>query len=406
MSMRSTVILSAVLAVAGCATSDVPRAAAAPVQAAAAQREPDERGAESADPLLARAGIAHETVGEAFVTAATPQDNIDSPAVWRAPNGRLWLLATAKQGGGLVIYDGDRGDTVARYGHEGDGLGEFRRPNGIAVLGDLAFVVERDNRRVQVLSLSLPAASSRAVGVVDTRTPQLRPLASFGQQQLQQPYGLWVRALSPRELEVIVTDAYMAGEDADGNEIAPPLEQLGRRMQRYRLQLGGAAPIARHLAGFGDTSAAGAIRVPESIWGDPAHDRLLIAEEDLATGTAIRDYSLDGRYRGQTIGQDLFKAQAEGIALWQCDDGSGYWITTDQFKDRSLFHVFDRASLRHLGAFAGRTVGNTDGVWLQQSGSMRFPDGAFYAVHDDQAVGAFDWRDIARALNLRSRCSA
>ena len=402
--MRSTVILSAVLAVAGCATSDAPRGEATS-RTPAPQREPDQRG-ESADPLLARAGIAHAVVGEAFVTAATPQDNIDSPAVWRAPNGRLWLLATAKQGGGLVIYDGDRGDSVARYGREGAALGEFRRPNGIAVLGDFAFVVERDNRRVQVLSLSLPAAASRAVGVADTRTPQLRALASFGEQQLQQPYGLWVRAVDAQELEVIVTDAYMAGQDANGDDIAPPLDQLGRRMQRYRVRLGGATPLARHVGAFGDTGAAGAIRVPESIWGDPAHDRLLIAEEDLATGTAIRDYGLDGRYRGRTLGAGLFQAQAEGIALWQCDDGGGYWIATDQFKDRSLFHVFDRASLRHLGAFAGRTVGNTDGVWLQQNGSTRFPDGVFYAVHDDQAVGAFDWREIARALNLRSRCAA
>ncbi|WP_082124557.1 phytase [Lysobacter capsici] len=408
--MRPTVCVSVLvpvlLALSACATPEAPRASdpSTPlVERAPDRREPDEQA--DADPLLSRAGIAHQVVEEAFVTPATPRDNIDSPAVWRAPNGRLWLLATAKQGGALTIYDGDDGRAVGRFGREGDALGEFRRPNGIAVLGDMAFVVERDNRRVQVLSLSMPAAASRAVGVADTRAPRLRALMSFGQQQLQQPYGLWVRALGPRQLEVIVTDAYMAGEDADGNEIPPPLEQLGRRMQRYRLQLGAGAPVAQHVAAFGDTSAAGAIRVPESIWGDPAHDRLLIAEEDLATGTAVRDYTLDGRYRGQTIGQDLFKAQAEGIALWQCEDGSGYWIATDQFKDRSVFHVFDRASLRHLGAFAGKTVGNTDGVWLQQNGSVRFPDGVFYAVHDDQAVGAFDWRDVARALGLRSRCS-
>ncbi|WP_441820895.1 phytase [Lysobacter sp. TAB13] len=402
MPMRPTLLLSLAFVLSGCATSDSQRDAQAPAHSA--QREPDERDAADADPLLARAGVDYRRVDEAFVTAATPQDNIDSPAVWRAPNGRLWLLATAKQGNGLVIYDGDQGASVARYGREGGELGEFRRPNGIAVFGDLAFVVERDNHRVQVLSLSLPSAPLNAPGIADTRTPRLRALASFGQEQLQQPYGLWVRGISADELEVIVTDAYMAGKDAKGDEIPPPLEQLGRRMQRYRIDLRGGEPVARHLGAFGDTSAAGAIRVPESIWGDPAHDRLLIAEEDLSTGTAIRDYTLDGRYRGQTIGLGLFKAQAEGIALWQCDDGSGYWIATDQYKDRSVFHVFDRASLRHLGAFAGGAVGNTDGVWLQQSGSVRFPDGVFYAVHDDQAVGAFDWRDIARALNLRSRC--
>ena len=91
--------------------------------------------------------------------------------------------------------------------------------------------------------------------------------------------------------------------------------------------------------------------------------------------------------------------------MWQCADGSGYWITTDQFMDRSVFHLYDRVSLTHLGAFAGNTVANTDGVWLNQSATTRFPNGVFYAVHDDQGLGAFDWRDIAQALNLRSDCA-
>ncbi|ROU08395.1 phytase [Lysobacter enzymogenes] len=404
--------LAAVATVAALVSCATPRSArdaadAAPAIVADARpddNEPDRRAAEAGDPLLARSGIDHHVVAEAFLTASTPEDNIDSPAIWRAPNGRLWLLATAKQGDGLAIYDGDNGERVGRYGRGGAAPGQFRRPNGIAVFGDLAFVVERDNHRVQVLQLSLPPARSAQPGVADARTPRLRPLATFGEGELQQPYGLWVRQSAPGTLEAIVTDAYMAGEDGNGDAIAPPLERLDRRLQRYELALGAGAPRVRRLGAFGDTSAEGAIRVPESVWGDPAHDRLLIAEEDLATGTALREYGLDGRYRGRTIGQGLFKAQAEGIALWQCADGSGYWIATDQYKDRSLFHVFDRASLRHLGAFAGRGVGNTDGVWLQQAGSVRFPDGAFYAVHDDRAVGAFDWRDIARALGLRARC--
>ena len=88
------------------------------------------------------------------------------------------------------------------------------------------------------------------------------------------------------------------------------------------------------------------------------------------------------------------------MALAQCADGTGYWIATDQFKDRSVFHVFDRKTLAHKGAFAGNRTANTDGVWLDQSADARFPQGAFYAVDDDQAVAAFDWRDIAKALSL------
>lgn len=373
------------LALAGCASTPKPAA-----------EEPDEIG--KGDPMLSEAGVPHVVVAEAFVTATTPDDNIDSPAAWRTPEGATWLFATAKEGKGLVVYDGDTGATLRSVGTQGARPGQFDRPNGVFVqevagqgpLRALLFVVERDNHRVQVLGL-----------------PSLATLGTFGESDLKKPYGLWVRpAQDGAGYEVLVTDAYMAGEDAAGEDIVPPLAQLDRRVHRYRVSLADGTLHAKAGTPFGDTTPAGAIRIPESLWGDPANDRLLVAEEDIATGTAVREYGIDGRYRGRTIGGGLFKAQAEGIALWQCADGSGYWITTDQFKDRSVFHLFDRTTLEHVGAFAGRTVGNTDGVWLHQAPTARFPAGVFYAVHDDQAVGAFDWRDVARALKLPPTCGA
>lgn len=350
------------------------------------EREPDEDVA--VVPLLSRAGVAHAVVAEAFVTASTKNDNIDSPAAWRAPDGKTWLFATAKAGFGLTLYDGDSGETWRTYGADGEGPGQFRRPNGISIVDDLLFVVERDNHRVQVLTL-----------------PSLTPISAFGAKDLTQPYGLWVRKLDGQAYEVLVTDAYMAGKRANGWDIPPPLPELGRRVHRYRFERHRDGAAIEHLGTFGDVTEAGAIRIPESIWGDVAHDRLMISEEDTTTGTAVREYDLGGKYRGRTIGLGLFKAQAEGIALWQCADGSGYWIATDQYMDRSLFHVYDRVTLEHLGAFAGQTVANTDGVWLHQAATTRFPNGVFYAVHDDQGVGAFDWRDIANALHLRTACA-
>lgn len=350
-------------------------------------REPDE--ITGAEPTLAGSGIAHATVAEAFLTAATPKDNIDSPASWAAPDGKTWLFATAKEGKGLVLYDGDTGATLRGVGTVGSRAGQFKRPNGVAVSGNLLFVVERDNHRVQVLSL-----------------PGLISLASFGEGELRQPYGLWIRELENGEREVLVTDAYMAGKDAKGDDIVPALDQLDRRIKRYRVRIDGDSVSAALTGTLGDTSPEGAIRIPESLWGDPTHDRLLISEEDIVTGTALREYTLAGEYRGRTIGLGQFQAQAEGIALWACPDGSGYWLATDQFKDRSLFHVYDRRTLAPLGAFAGNTVANTDGIWLHQRGTARFPQGVFYAVHDDMAVAAFDWRDIAAALSLRQGCDS
>jgi 3-phytase len=364
-----------VFALAGCMASSPSREVSP-----AHEPEPDEAD----DVTTARSGVTFVEIAESFLTRATPDDNIDSPASWRAPDGATWLIATAKAGDGLRVYDGDDGRVLRSIGRSGGEDGEFRRPNGIFVVDDLVFVVERDNHRVQVL-----------------RLPAFESLGSFGSDELHLPYGIWLRP-SAKGYEVFVTDAYMSDADDD---VPPPLAELNARVQRYHVALAGTRIDATSLGAFGDITAAGAIRIPESLWGDPEHDRLLIAEEDQATGTRLREYTFAYRYAGRDIGATQFHAQAEGIALWRCADGSGYWIATDQYKDRSVFHVYDRETLAYRGAFAGR-VANTDGVWLQQAPTRAFPHGVFYAVDDDQAVGAFDWRRIAGALRLRESCAS
>ena len=328
------------------------------------------------------AGSDATVIAEAWLSPMTPADNIDSPASWIAPDGRSWVIATAKSTDVLVVYDGDSGRELRRVGRGGTGAGEFRRPNGIAVVDDLAFVVERDNRRVQVL-----------------RLPSFAHVASFGDADLEQPYGLWIRERAGG-YDVYVTDAYMAGEDANGDDILPPLSALDRRVKRYAVERDGTRLRARLAGSFGDTGAHGALRVVESIWGDVDNDRLLIAEEDESYADELKVYDLSGRFAGRTVGDGVFAAQAEGIMLKRCAGGGGWWLTTEQGKGRTVFHLFDRGTLAHVGAVAGRTVANTDGIWLQDAPTTRFPDGVLYAVHDDQGLVAFDWRDIAGALSL------
>lgn len=321
-------------------------------------------------------------IQEAFLTPMTPADNIDSPASWTTPEGQRWLIATAKATDRLVVYDGQTGAHLREVGTTGEGAGQFKRPNGIAVVDDMVFIVERDNHRVQVLSL-----------------PDFAPVLTFAAEQLQKPYGLWVNK-TDAGYQVYVTDAYMAGEDAQGEDILPPLDQLDKRVWRFDVARNGDALSAKVVGSFGDATADGALRVVESIWGDPANDRLLIAEEDETYANELKVYDLAGKYVGKTIGRDVFKAQSEGIMLKICADGGGWWLTTEQGKGRTVFHLFDRKTLAHTGAVTGAKVANTDGIWLDASASERFPDGVLYAVHDDQGVVALDWRDIAKSLQL------
>jgi 3-phytase len=312
-------------------------------------------------------------IEERYLTARDTVDNLDSPAVWQAPDGRVWVIATAKETDELLVYDGGNGQLIRRVGGTGQREGQLDRPNGIAVYQARVYVIERDNHRVQVYSL-----------------PDFRSLGVFGGETLVLPYGIALGTAQNDSLHVYITDqAELAGTPADSLRI------LSNRVRLYRVALKGDRVGSRLVSSFGDTQGEGRLTKVETLFADPAYDRLLIAEE---AERVIKIYSLDGRYQGQRI-QGYFATEPEGIALFQCGR-QGFWIATDQDEANNTFHVFDRASLRHLGAFSGRTTRNTDGVALLQASTSQLPDGAFYAVHDDGSIGAFAWADIAVALRL------
>ncbi len=375
--MKPLRLLPAALALALAACASSPATVDAPA-------EPADGHDPSSRPMPNVFGADAVPVREAFITEPMPEHEIDSVASWTTPGGDTWLIATGKESHQLVVYDGDTGEFRLAVGGPGEAPGQYTRPNGIAVFGDLVFVVERDSHRVQV-----------------QRLPDFAPVAIIGADVLRSPYGLWLHETAPGELEMLVTDSFMADYRT---ETLPPMAELDQRVRRFRLQLRGEALVAEYTGHFGDTTEEGALRMVESIAGDPAHDRLLIAEEDLRAGTTLRVYDLAGRYQGQNLPRETFKAQAEGVALWACPDGSGYWVTADQGRDRTVFHVFDRRELGYLGSFHGEQTAMTDGIWLDGIGSPRFPYGVLYASHDDAGVAAFDWQDIARSLKIRRSC--
>lgn len=86
-------------------------------------------------------------------------------------------------------------------------------------------------------------------------------------------------------------------------------------------------------------------------------------------------------------------------AVWHGPDQQN-WIMADQSHQNNLFHVFVRTTFVYVGSFCAENTTNTDGVWLTQKAFHHFSNGAFYAVHNDGNVSAFDWRTIADSLNL------
>jgi 3-phytase len=341
-------------------------------------------------PAAASAAPPHApTVPERYVSAELPAEELDSLATWSTPEGGLWLLATGKASHRLTVFDAATGRILRTVGGRGQAPGRFLRPNGVAVFGDHVFVTERDNRRVQVM-----------------RLPGFEPAGTFGERELRSPYGLWLHEPAPGELEMFITDSFMYGDRYD---VVPPAHELDQRVRRYRIAFDPAGMVrARYEGSFGDTGAGTLHRV-ESIAGDPAQDRLLIADEHVEKGSTLREYTLSGRYTGRSLPPRSFSAEAEGVVLWTCrEDGDaptgGYWIAVDQLSPLTTFHVFERDSLALAGSFRGETTSWTDGIALHAAAIPEFPFGALFAVHADKAVTAFDLGGIVRALELSPAC--
>lgn len=365
-------------------------ACAALLLAACATAPAPPRDAPGAAPAVA-ASATVPTVAEAWESVRAPAEEIDSLATWIAPGGVPWVIASAKSTDRLLVFDGRDGRQLRTVGGPGQAAGRFDRPNGLAVSGNTLFVVERDNHRVQVFAL-----------------PGFEPLGSFGGDVLRSPYGIWVHRSAAGELQAYVTDSFMYGRHYD---VVPPLEELDQRVRRFRVGFGPDGRVRASLAGsFGDTSPGGALRIVESLAGDAAHDRLLVADEardgdDGRGGSTLREYSLAGIPSGRSLPEGSFDAEAEGVALWACADGGGYWIAVDQLAPLTRFHLFDRQTLAPVGTFRGAATAHTDGVALAATATARFPAGALYAVNDDASVTAFDLRDVAAALGLDRACT-
>jgi len=336
---------------------------------------------EVVDSLAVASADTAVVVREAWQTTRDTLLDIDSPAVWHGSNGEAWLLVTAKAGDVIRIHDAATGAFIRDAGSRGAKPGQFIRPNGLAVTGDVLWVVERDGRRVQLL-----------------RLPDFTPLGTFGGTELVKPYGVAVVPGEAGRYRAWITDSYELVEDS-----VPPDSALGRRVREYAVTIEGNRATATLQRTFGDTSGVGVLRVVESIMADAANNQLLIAEE-LEGSSQLKRYTLDGRFTGDTVPQRFFPNQAEGIVLYACGDSAGYWVATDQGKVVNTYHLFDRMTLAHVGAFGSPTIKNTDGIALTQRALPGFPAGALFAVHDDGGVAAISWEAIAKATGVRSDC--
>lgn len=325
-------------------------------------------------PLLVEAALSHWN----------DSDNVDSPALWMTPDGDTWIIATTKSTHQLIIYD-ENGETLDRQCKPGSGKNELMRPNGIWVLDNYCFVVERDNHRVQIFEL--PGFTHRGF---------------IGEDKLTKPYGMAAYRDDSGNIQIYITDAYEIVED----EI-PADSLLGKRVLHYELSNQNTENADwvfdnKFIRYIGATEGEGTIKIPESIYADPTTNTLMIAEE-YEPITSVLVYSLDEGKYVKTLGSGLFRYQSEGIALYDCGEGKGYWFFTDQDEGDNTFHIYDRETHDYITSFKSETTQNTDGVWLAQVEPDGYPMGIFIPVHDDGGIGIFSIEKLFEELKLKCK---
>jgi 3-phytase len=303
------------------------------------------------------------------VVTTIPGHNVDSLAIWIAPNkADSLVLLTEKSGGQIMVFKADPQATFVRR------FGAFKRPNGIAILQnvrfgasrkDLVFITDRDDNRVSVYSI-----------------PDFELLGTFG-TDLQQPMGI---ALYPHPREQTIF-AYVVQKRASADD----------KIVRYQIRAPNGRLVAQRDLQFGSEVSVG----QESVAVDVARQQVFVADENERD---IKMYDLTGKFL-RRFGKGVFEAQVEGIVIAACGR-QGYIIASDQ-KDVTEFEFFDRATLQHLGTVRG-TAAHTDGIALTQSKLPHFPNGLFIAQSDPESTGGrhaefYDFGALLRFLKLQAR---
>ncbi len=316
-------------------------------------------------------------IKETYLSKWDDKDNVDSPAFYSTPEGENWLIATCKESHDLVIYNAENGNIIKRVLKPGKNAGELQRPNGIWVIDNICAIVERDNHRVQVFQL-----------------PTFESLGFIAEDKLINPYGLSIDKIE-NQYRLFITDNY------EKNDSIPPDEELGKRALEYTFSITYEKLESKFIRYIGDTKGNGILKIVESVFADPENNTLLFSEED-ETNTHLKSYDLEkGTFDGRSIGKGIMNYQAEGIALYDCGNGEGFLFCTDQSKGDNTFYIFDRKTFNKVAAFKSETTQNTDGVWLTQKPFGEFKKGAFFAVHDDGGIAAFDLEVLFDKLNIR-----
>jgi hypothetical protein len=257
----------------------------------------------------------------------------------------------------IVVKAEARVEFVGMWGSEGNGDGEFLNPDSIGAALEMAYVLDRELKSIQIFQRTQTTADYQGRLLSDTKATAL-DVSLFGDVYVLDRQ--WV-TLCPRKgpKSIINLD-----QDANSIEIAVDVDEFGNNMgiwvidihhkvQRYSLD--GQLLVEWGSLGAGD----GEFRQPRGIAVDNDPSRVYVADTEnnrvqvfSPDGTFIKKWGMPGVYDGQ------FNRPVD-IAV----DNNGIVYVVDCGNDRVQIFSPD-------GEFLGKwgTIGNDEGEFMSPSG--------------------------------------
>lgn len=310
--LAAALVLPAALVVwAGCAPRRAPATPAPPAAPAGEDMAADPAPEDAAEPET----LDFVEVAPLWETVPRPEEGFAGLDVWPGGGQRPWLVVAAAASHRLVIFDAGSGELLRELGALGERPGSFRDPVDVAVAGDLAFVVERGNARVQVVRLpGLATAGFLGEGELD------RP-AAVAVEPAAEGWTVWVAE------EAVVVDASVVVDAAvvsDAAALPAPSTDPG-----YTSPPPPARAVLHRLDVGADGTLRGARRLDLDLGADPGRVAgLAVAPAGggllLSVATASTHVS-SGRLQSPAGERaiDVVSGAVAGAESWPCGGG---WI--------------------------------------------------------------------------------
>jgi 3-phytase len=316
------------------------------------------------------------------VTQPTPHDT-DDPAIWINPEDatQSLVVGTDKDSdGGLYLYN-LKGEIIRKSE-------ALKRPNNVDIayqfkigdrLVDIAITTERETNKLRIFSL-----------------PDLKPIDNggipvFEGETERDPMGVSIYTRpSDREMFVVV-----------GRKTGP----TGSYLWQYKLEASAGAITGKVVRKFGTFSGKKEI---EALAVDNELGFIYYSDEQ----AGIRKYYADPEKNDNTelafFGQNDFKADHEGIAIYKKTATTGYLLISNQQKN--TFMVYAREGMSSdannhtlLAEIPVSTIECDGADATNVNLGPQFPNGMFVAMSNGMTFHMYDWNKIQALIDNASK---